>query len=150
MLDCLSNTCSSFSAEDGQNAGLLSVFKGAKQPPDALTIVARSRILAVRSSGVEAPRVVSLKVAQREDRNFLLCALRTLISICPRERAVEQSSATPAVSESESESRDEDGQSECEGQRCQQPPSPSPSPSQSPRLCITPVSATIALSDQVS
>lgn len=156
MLDCLSNTCPSLSAVDGQNVGLLSVFKGARQPPDALTIVARHRVLpALSSSGAETPRVVSLKVAQREDRNFLLCALRTLISICPGERAAEQSYIVPAVGENEGDSRDEDVQSESEGQHRRQPPfSPSPSPSpplsQSPRLCSTAVSVTVTLANQVS
>lgn len=151
MLDCVSNTSSFFSAVDGQNVGLLSVFKGVKQPPDALTIVARSRPLAVRPAGAEAPRVVSLKVAQREDKNFLLCALRTLISICPGERAAQQSSVAPTFSESVS--RDEDGESEGEGRHCEEPtPSPSPSPSllESPRLCGSPVGAIVTIADQVS
>ena len=78
MVDCLSNACTASASE--QHIGLLSVFKGVgKHPPDALTIVARP---SMSSSTEQSPsRIVSLKVALREDRNFLLSALRTLISI---------------------------------------------------------------------
>lgn len=77
MVDCLSNASTASASE--QHVGLLSVFKGVgKHPPDALTIVARP---SNTFSSAEPSRIVSLKVALREDRNFLLSALRTLISI---------------------------------------------------------------------
>lgn len=82
MVDCLSNACTASASE--QHIGLLSVFKGVgKHPPDALTIVARPSMSSSMSSSTEQSpsRIVSLKVALREDRNFLLSALRTLISI---------------------------------------------------------------------
>lgn len=82
IVDCLSSAAS----VHGQSLGLLSVFSSQdqmisnmKQPPDALTIIVRSQQIGQAPANPDLPRVVSLKLLHREDRNFLLAALRTLI-----------------------------------------------------------------------
>lgn len=89
IADILSNTI----ATQEQHSGLLSVFKGGeKHPLDALTITINPHTVAV--AGTSLKRMVLLKAPQREDRNFLLSALRTLISVPQNRRAEDISPAS--------------------------------------------------------
>lgn len=87
IADILSNTIMT----QEQHLGLLSVFKGGeKHPIDALTLTINPHTVAVPS----LKRMVLLKAPQREDRNFLLSALRTLISVSQNRRAEDMSPAS--------------------------------------------------------
>lgn len=87
IADILSNTI----ATQEQHLGLLSVFKGGeKHPVDTLTITINQHTAAVPS----LKRMVLLKAPLREDRNFLLSALRTLISVPQNRRAEDVSPAS--------------------------------------------------------
>jgi hypothetical protein len=67
------------------------VFKGGERHPlDALTITINPHTVA----GTSLKRMVLLKAPQREDRNFLLSALRTLISVPQNRRAEDVSPAS--------------------------------------------------------
>ena len=85
VADILSNTVSAHE----QHSGLLSVFKGGeKHPADALAIMVDPQT----ASPLKIKRMVLLKAPIREDRNYLLSALRTLISVSQNRKPEE---ATP-------------------------------------------------------
>ena len=95
VVDCICNAASIHE----QSISILSVFsslgqdpriRGARPNSPTLTIIVRSRGRGLTAADFEQPRIVSLQLSSRDDCNYLLSGMRTLIAASPPQRSGER------------------------------------------------------------
>ena len=95
VVDCI---CNAVSIHE-QSISILAVLSSLGQDPrirgvrpnsPTLTIIVRSRGRGLTAAAFEQPRVVTLQLLSRDDCNYLLTGMRTLIAASPPQRTSER------------------------------------------------------------